>query len=181
MIFPRSHLPELAFVRCRFPAKLLHGPWTKDKVEFLRFLLWTTSMTVDWELVLQGRTEAIMQRRLDVIELFNNNRRLGKAPTLAHVRFAVVEGGCDRSIVFDTLKAAYRWGYHKPGWNWESEALDQWCEEAIKAENPKGKWLQLKLKELRRGSYLVLHPKTGDYDDVEGDKLVTWSDKWNQV
>jgi hypothetical protein len=48
MVFSRSHLPRLAFIHCRLPKKLLAGPWTSDKVQFLRFLLWITSMTVDW-------------------------------------------------------------------------------------------------------------------------------------
>lgn len=202
MVFSRSHLPALSFVKCRIPVKLLRGPWTQDKVQFLRFLLWTTSMTVDWadyetrRLALDGKREAILTNNLEVVELFNHNRRLGKAPGLEQIRFAVIEAGCDRSIVYDTMATARTWGLRGDSWN--CEKLDKWCDDAIAANNPKGKWLQLKLKELRTtystGNNIwangagersaihgYMHPKTGDYCDVEHDKLAISPHRWNQV
>jgi hypothetical protein len=201
MLFTRSHLPVLACVKGRLPIKLLHGPWTADKTQFLRFLLWITPMSVDWEdercrrLALEGRREAVLRGNLEVVELFNHNRRLGKAPNVEMVRFAVFEGGCDRSIVYDTMAAARIWNLR--GDAWKDEELDNWCEERIKNGDPKGLWLKLKLEELMTtkiagedntitadGVKVIpgqMHPNTGNYDDVAGDKLVVRSLKWNQV
>jgi hypothetical protein len=201
MLFTRSHLPVLAWVKGRLPVKLFRGPWTADKIQFLRFLLWITSMSVDWEdekcrtLVLEARRDAVLRGNLEVVELFNHNRRLGKAPNVEMVRFAVFEGGCDRSVVYDTMAAARIWNLR--GDAWRDEELDNWCEERIKNGDPKGAWFKLKLEELRTvkapGDDTAIevdgvkvkpgqmHPKTGNYDDVEGDKLVIRSLKWNQV
>ncbi|KAF2269773.1 hypothetical protein CC78DRAFT_528941 [Lojkania enalia] len=202
MAFSRRHIPALSYIKCRIPVKLLHGPWNRSKAQYLRFLLWTTSMTVDWaspetrRLALEGKKEAILDRNLEVVELFNHNRRLGKAPNMDMVRFAVMEAGCDRSIVYDTMAMAREWGLR--GDSWKCNKLDTWCEAKLEQGDPKGKWLQLKLKELRTtyesrdwirstmtGDQEVgcgyMHPKTGDYDDVDGDKLVITPRRWNQV
>lgn len=49
MLFTRSHLSVLADVKGRLPSKLFRGPRTADKLQFLRFLLAITAMSVDWE------------------------------------------------------------------------------------------------------------------------------------
>lgn len=191
MVFSRSHLPELSWVKCRVPKKLLHGPWTSGKIQFLRFLLWTTPMTVDWadaevrKLAFEGKREAIMEKNLEAVELFNHNRRLGKPPGLPMVCFAVMEAGCDRSIVYDIMATARAWGLR----NWESAALDAWCEERIGSNDPKGEWLKLKLQELRknipggRGEHSrgVMDPESGNYHGKDTDMLVVHQHKWNQV
>ncbi|KAF3032676.1 hypothetical protein E8E11_001848 [Didymella keratinophila] len=169
MVFSRSHLPRLAFVRCRLPKKLLGGSWTADNVQFLRFLLWTTSMTVDWqdsethELVLDGRQRAFLDNNLEAVELFNNNRRLGRPPTLNTVLFAVVDAGCNRSIVYDTLKSAYRWAPSRDAWDYS--ALHQWCDQRIWDNDIRGIWLRGILQCLR-------HPELGSHDkSMERDEL----------
>ncbi|KAJ8119086.1 hypothetical protein OPT61_g46 [Boeremia exigua] len=161
MTFSRSHLPRLAFVRCRLPKKLLSGPWTKDKVDFLRFLLWITSMTVDWrdpetcQLTKDGRRQAFLENNLEAVELFNNNRRLGRPPTLETVCFAVTEADCSRSIIYDTLRSAYRSSSSKD--SWDDPILYQWCDQRIWDNDSKGVWL--------RGILQVLHhAKLGSHD-----------------
>jgi hypothetical protein len=201
MVFSRSHLPRLAFIKGRIPRKLLHGPWNSEKVQFLRFLLWITSMTVDWrdqevrQKAIDGRHQAILERNLEAVELFNHNRRLGKVATLSTVRFAVIEGGCDRSIVYDTMFTAQMWG---SGISWECAELDQWCEQRMKNGDPKGLWLKTKLQELRAPSRVgkiyqgeglgykrlpggELDQTAGDYDGGANDQLVVTENKWNQV
>ncbi|KAH7092361.1 hypothetical protein FB567DRAFT_557860 [Paraphoma chrysanthemicola] len=200
MVFSRSHLPRLAFVRGRIPKKLLTGPWTSDKVQFLRFLLWITSMSVFWPdeesrmLAREGRRRAVLEKNLEAVELFNHNRRLGKLATLSSVRFAVFEGDCDRSIVYDTMYTAQRWG---SGISWECAELDAWCAQRVKDGDPKGLWLKTKLEELRAPSrpgkvyqgpgigykHLPggeLDPIAGDYDGGVDDRLCVNQDKWNQ-
>ncbi|KAF1962312.1 hypothetical protein CC80DRAFT_159028 [Byssothecium circinans] len=212
MVFSRSHLPALAWVKCRLPSKLLRGPWTKEKIEFLRFMLWMTSATVDWadedvrRMALEGKQEAILQGNLEVVEIFNHNRRLGRAPTLTSVRFAVIEAGCNRSIVYDTMATARAWGLKGNAWN--SNGLDAWCAERTASGDPKGAWLQTKLQELRtvthtrnnnddeggngEGSsegagagagnvsttYGTMKVETGDYDGGDEDRLVVNKHKW---
>lgn len=56
----------------------------------------------------QGEQDAILKKNLQAVELFNHKRHLGRDPTLEKVIFAVVEGGCDRSTVYDTLATAPR-------------------------------------------------------------------------
>lgn len=150
-------------------------------------------MTVDWaneatrKAVLLGKKEAIRDANLEVVELFNHNRRLGKPPGLEVVKFAVLEGGCNRSIVYDTMATARTWGVR--GHGWKCDVLDKWCEEQIERANPKGTWLKIKLQELRQADatdgeelFGYMHPKTGDYEDVENDKLVIKGNtRWNEV
>jgi hypothetical protein len=194
MVFEGLHKPALLSLRCAIPAKLVRGPWTLDKVQFLRFLLWTTSMNTDWRSpeacgnTRRGRREAVLEKSLDAVQLLNNCRRVCRAPKLDDVRFAVIEGGCDRSIVYDTMQAVRMWGVIGTGW--DCEILDRWCASAVEAGNPKGQWLKLKLQELRMAepSNVTkippaklggMFPRTGDYDHVEDDKLVIVQKKWN--
>lgn len=203
MMFSRSHLPRLAFTKGRIPKKLLQGPWTLEKVQFLRFLLWVTGMSVDWsdpearQAAINGRRQAMLEKNLEAVELFNHNRRLGKVASVSTVRFAVLEADCDRSIVYDTLFTANMWGTR--GRSWDCEELDKWCKDRIKKGDPKGTWLKTKLEELREVSSRlsatgqegalregdatesVLNPITGDYDGGAGDRLVVNKLEWNKV
>jgi hypothetical protein len=202
MVFSRSHLPRLAFVKARIPMKLLCGPWTQDKIEFLRFLLWITSMSVDWhdsetsQAAVEGRRRAILERNLEAVELFNHNRRLGRAADLEAVYFAVTAAGCDRSIVYDTLLAASLWNTH--GKFRHSAELHGWCEARIAEGDPKGTWLQKKLEESRilsnekeaeqenernhnRTGRENLDPDTGAYEAGPEDGLIVHQLAWNKV
>jgi hypothetical protein len=140
----------------------------------------------------------MLEKNLAAVELFNHNRRLGKAADLETVRQAVVESGCDRSIVYDTLTAANMW--NKNGLLRHSPELHAWCETQLAKGNLKGEWLRAKLEEssiwsgqamaqsklaesqihvgIKRGP---LSPKTGDYDGGLGDQLVVHELEWNKV
>ncbi|CAO2652074.1 Nn.00g003570.m01.CDS01 [Neocucurbitaria sp. VM-36] len=202
MVFSRSHLPRLAFIKGRIPKKLLHGAWTQDKIQFLRFILWITSMTVDWsdpetrQIAIHGRYQAMSQRNLEAVELFNHNRRLGKVASLPILRFAVMEAGCDRSIVYDTLLTANMWGMR--GSSWDCIELDEWCQIRIEEGDPKGQWLRTKLEELRafsghekrngedtlvyrRVSGFETDAEAGNYDGGTEDRLVVHKLEWNKV
>ncbi|KAF1939255.1 hypothetical protein EJ02DRAFT_259668 [Clathrospora elynae] len=202
MVFSRSHLPRLAFVTGRIPKKLLRGPWNQEKVEFLRFLLWITSMTVDWaeaeahQTAIEGRKQAMLEKNLEAAELFNHNRRLGKTANLETVRFAVMEAECDRSIVYDTLLVANMWATN--GSARHCAKLHGWCEARTAEGDPKGQWLRTKLKESRifrsqreaddedgpgysSDRDLELDPETRDYDDGSGDHLTVNNLEWNKV
>jgi hypothetical protein len=120
-------------------------------------------MSVDWadknavRVAVQGKREAIMDRNLDAVHIFSRTRRLGRAPNLELVKFAVLEAGCDRSIVLDLMIAAREWGHRR----WNDVELDAWVARQEAKGEPKGKWLRTKLEELRAGRYP--DAKTGDY------------------
>jgi hypothetical protein len=197
MVFSRSHLPQLAVVKGRIPRKLLSGPWTEDKIKFLRFLLWITAMTVDWmdsetaQVAITGRKQAMLQRNFEAVELFNHNRRLGRPADLETVRFAVMQAGCDRSIVYDTLIAANLW-YGKKRARYSPE-LHEWCDSRTADGDPKGRWLQKKLCESRilssheeaqainDCSPLCLDPAAEAYEGGPEDTLTTHKLHWNEV
>ena len=188
MTFTRSHLPVLAFVKARIPVKLLCGPWTQDKIQFLRFLLWTTSMTIDWadtrvlEIAREGKRQAFRENNLEAVHLFNHNRRLGRAPNMEQIRFAILEAECNRSIIYDTMMNARSSGMK--GSHWESPELDKWCQERIEAGDLKGQWLKTKLEELRfycarihsnsiweqdvPEKYGYMDPETDNYETEDG-------------
>jgi hypothetical protein len=114
-------------------------------------------MTVDWsnaeirQTAIDGRLQAMREQNIEAVELFNHNRRLGKFATLSLVRFAVMEAGCNRSIVFDTMSTAAKWGSVT---SWACAELDEWCDERIKVGGSKGRWLKTKLEELRAANEL---------------------------
>jgi hypothetical protein len=155
-----TNLPR---IRCSLPQKLLRGPWTDDKIRFLNGLLRISNMSVDWadknavRVAVQGKREAIMDRNLDAVHIFSRTRRLGRAPNLELVKFAVLEAGCDRSIVLDLMIAAREWGHRR----WNDVELDAWVARQEANGESKGKWLGIKLEELRSGKYP--DAKTGDY------------------
>lgn len=123
------------------PQKLLHGPWTDDKIKFLNGLLRMSTMSVDWtdkdavRIAVKGKREAILQRNLDAVHLFSRVRRLGKAPNIELVKFAVMEAGCDRSVVFDLIVAAMDWGHRR----WNDVELDQWVVKKEREGDLKGR------------------------------------------
>jgi hypothetical protein len=182
MFFSRSHLPKLAFVKARIPKKLLRGPWTRDKIQFLRFLLWITSMTVDWrdsearEAAVEGRKQAMLERNLEAVELFNHNRRLGRVADISMIRFAIMDAGCDRSIVYDTILTASTLRSNK---SWDCTELDEWCTAQISKGNSKANWVLTKLTELRDDD--PISPETGTYNGDTDDILIVRHTKWNEV
>ena len=202
MVFSRSHLPRLAFVKGRIPLKLLRGPWSSSKIEFLRFLLWMTSMSVDWhdpdtaQAAIHGRKVAIIEQNLEAVELFNHNRRLGRPANLETVAFAVMEAGCNRSVVYDTLLVANMWSNNQS--TRYSDALHEWCDGQIATGNPKGTWLLKKLEEslilrardgLKRGDcqekmharHVALEITSETYDSGFEDLLTVNELEWNKV
>jgi hypothetical protein len=151
--YPSSRSTAPLEFRCQLPTKLTRGPWTNDKIKFIRCLFRISKMSVDWaniesvRIVAQGKREAIMERNLDAVHMFARARRLGKAPTLGLIKFAVIEGGCDRSIVVDLMTAAKEWGLRR----WNDPELDAWVVQQEQKGNRKGSWLRVKLDEVRYG------------------------------
>ena len=150
-----SNQTGIKSISCPIPTKLTRGPFTPDKVAFLQFLLKATRISIDRadkeaiRIATRGRREAIRDRNYDASYLFAHSRRLCNAVTLELIKFAVIDCNCDRSIVFDLMVAAKqsRWIW------WHDVELDAWLVRQEACGNPKGKWLKVKLEELRQGGW----------------------------
>ena len=153
-------------------------------------------MTVDWmdpetaQVAIDGRKQAMLDRNLEAVELFNHNRRLGRPADLEMVLFAVMHAGCDRSIVYDTLLAANMWYGQKTARC--SAELNKWCKYRIANGDPKGRWLQKKLwescildhrgdAETREHIRQYLDPTTEAYEGGPEDMFTTHKLHWNEV
>jgi hypothetical protein len=109
----------------------------------------------------RGRLGAIRDRSYDAAYLFAHSRRLGSAVSLDLIKFAVVDCGCDRSIVFDLMIAAKESKMSR----WNDVELDAWVAQQEASGNPKGKWLKKKLEEVRSGRWP--DPETANYPPVD--------------
>jgi len=168
---PRG-MPE---IHCWLPDKLLRTPFTPSKLAFITCLLRVSKMSVNWasrdsiNLSTAAKHSAIKDNNLPFVQLFSCTRRLCKAPNLNLVKFAVLEAGCARSVVFELMTSAREWGHRR----WEDGELDVWSKVEEGRGNPKGAWVGAKLGELRGGSWP--DAERGDYTAM-GDVLVVRND-----
>ena len=88
----------LCLDQCRIPDKLLHGPWTDAKCDFLEVVT-TNGASVDWvnstsgEVADLGLTEALLERNQRAVEVLVNRSkvRLSRSSHFSHVaRFNVL-------------------------------------------------------------------------------------------
>jgi hypothetical protein len=185
----RSHPLPFPHLRGTIPLSLLSPPHTAEKTIFLTFLTRTTHMALDRSLPQTGRVvyaarmNAILTGNLPLTHLLNNSRRLVSAPTVTTLVYAVSEGGCDRSIVFDILETGRRWGCT----DWKSDEMDAWIQK-VKGSRVRGpgsndrdatsevmkrkaEWLEIKLREMREAPGYPQRD-SGDYDWGDGDRLM---------
>lgn len=161
-------LPHLS---CWIPDKLLRAPFTEDNLAFLTCLLKVSKMSVNWasresvNLTTLAKHTAVRTKNLPFVQLFSRTRRLCRAPNLGLVKYAVMEAGCERSIVFELMSAARQWGCRR----WQDEELDERCKAEEGEGNLKGAWVRMKLGELRGGGWP--DARRGDYEAL-GDVLV---------
>ncbi|GAB7342016.1 hypothetical protein MBLNU457_g0305t1 [Dothideomycetes sp. NU457] len=106
-----SHL-YWAVQRPEMPEKLLRGPWSADNVSFLYYLIWL-HLGIDWnhstlgEVATSGLSRAIADGQRKVVASLTSPG-LGVQPTMDMLRLAVVQHGCDKTIVFHLVCAAVR-------------------------------------------------------------------------
>ncbi|KAL8741762.1 MAG: hypothetical protein Q9190_005663 [Brigantiaea leucoxantha] len=139
---------------CDIPERLLHGPWTDEKLDCLRLVMGSGAM-LDWKNSLNGELaeaavrEAIKEGQLKVLEalletkigFYQSKKKLRKRvimPTTEHLRIAVLEGGCKRDIV-ECLLSKDNW---KPFINWGDELIDNWAVEKEVQGDRRGTWLR---------------------------------------
>ncbi|KAI9880977.1 MAG: hypothetical protein M1830_009471 [Pleopsidium flavum] len=128
------------------PEKLLHGPWTKEKVELLE-LLCQAGAAVDWvntsagEVAERGLEEAIMEGNLRALRLLMhgssgaNYYGINVRIDTRHLRMAVMEAGCRQEIV-EAL--AYD---RDNGIDFSDEKVMAWAFKAQADGNEKGSWV----------------------------------------
>ncbi|KAI9838871.1 MAG: hypothetical protein M1819_004078 [Sarea resinae] len=150
--WPVCHVPvndEEYYIRCCVPEKLLHGPWTDDKVTFLSILV-QGGATVDLEnttaseVMLEGLEDAIREGRADTVGdlILLDDFDFASAPSL--MRLAVLEAGCDRRIVQMLI-------YHfRSTIDAGDSMLWAWAAKNEDGSQNIGTWLREKLKEEMR-------------------------------
>lgn len=94
------------------PVKLLHGPWSSDKADFL-YHLCQLGLSVDWdhstagEVAFSGLEEAINTSNQKAAAALLCDRVM-VLPTQELLRAAVMHHGCDQTIIFHLLTACLR-------------------------------------------------------------------------
>ncbi|KAL9577707.1 MAG: hypothetical protein Q9212_006195 [Teloschistes hypoglaucus] len=102
---------------CKIPTKLLHGPWTDSKIDFLETLK-LAGAELDWETGNSGEIaesslkEAILQGNVKVVKALSKrpsvdlmppmeqySREVGVPLTPEHLWLAISEAGCDERVV----------------------------------------------------------------------------------
>lgn len=146
------------------PSKVLHGPWSSDRVAFLEvFSSHATGNApvldgIAAEIAYEGLIQAVEQQSLDVIKLL---RKLQVQPDQDILRKAVIDLDCDKSIVLYLLQwfvvDMVRWNTSaadrsdsrpRPDVDFLDPPLWNWAEKAKILGEPKGQWLTDLLKEL---------------------------------
>lgn len=129
------------------PAKLLQGPWTTDKARFLYYLAWL-GLRIDWEnstlgeVASRGLDQALAERNyVAVVALIS--RRDYVLPTTEHLRKAIVDQGCDITMVFHLLASAVRARVYgrELEMNFRDPAIWSWMRR-FKTDNKKADWLR---------------------------------------
>jgi hypothetical protein len=151
--------------RLSLPTKIVRGPWTAERISFLKvFSLYPDACSTPLdgivaEVAYEGFEQAIEQQCLEVIKLF---RKLQVKPDQELLRKAVIDHGCDKSIVLyilqwfvvdimrcnitaatDTTSVVSR-----PEVDFLDPMLWAWTEKAKAVGEPKGQWLTAILRHL---------------------------------
>lgn len=141
----------------QIPKKLLQGPWTQEKVEFLYYLIWS-NVSVDWErssrgeIATSGLQQAVEERNSKAVASLLS-QPIGVVPTGSMVRSAVIDHGCDETIVFHLLNAALRAQILSRAearmltdFTFRDPSLWSWAGRMRNNGNRKGAWLTAALK-----------------------------------
>ncbi|KAI4278465.1 MAG: hypothetical protein L6R38_005248 [Xanthoria sp. 2 TBL-2021] len=142
---------------CEIPTKVLHGPWTETKLNFLHALL-NASATLDWETsnngevaetslreaIVQGNTPflQVMLRKPDIApsdsqkEIYSWPYHPGIPITQEHLRLAIFEGGCKSKVVNMLLRKGASNGLRLD----DIDMLD-WATAKDEEGDERGKWL----------------------------------------
>ncbi|KAM0712168.1 hypothetical protein Q7P37_011262 [Cladosporium fusiforme] len=164
------------------PSKVLHGPWTPDRVAFLNvFSLYPNSRSspldgIVAEVAHEGLVQAVEEQCLQVMKLLRN---LHVQPGQDLLRKAVIDCGCDKEIVLYLLQwcvvEVMRWNAQspnrvasqpRPDVDFLDPMLWAWTEKARNVGETKGEWL---INILRTLSSLVTTVDPRELERLERD------------
>ena len=151
--------------RLSLPTKIVRGPWTGDRISFLKvFSLYPDACSTPLdgivaEVAHEGFEQAIEEQCLEVIKLL---RKLQVRPDQGLLRKAVIDHGCDKSIVLYLLQwfvvDIMRWNIaaatdttstiSRPEVDFLDPMLWAWTEKAKAVGDAKGEWLTAILRRL---------------------------------
>jgi hypothetical protein len=151
--------------RLSLPTKIVRGPWTGDRISFLKvFSLFPDACSTPLdgivaEVAHEGFEQAIEEQCLEVIKLL---RKLQVRPDQELLRKAVIDHGCDKSIVLYLLQwfvvDIMRWNIaaatdatstiSRPEVDFLDPMLWAWTEKAKAVGDAKGEWLTAILRRL---------------------------------
>ncbi|KAI4116459.1 MAG: hypothetical protein LQ338_007711 [Usnochroma carphineum] len=153
---PDLFLPFAVRGGCEMPTRLLHGPWTAEKMEFLEIMM-TGGAVLDpessnnQEVADQSLREAIIQGNLSIVRILCRQWEnqwsgyMSKVPlVLDHVRLAIFQGGCKPDIL-DLL--ATRWrnipqvSNKEKIFDWKQDDILDWAHERRECGDERGPWL----------------------------------------
>ena len=143
---------------CQIPEKLLHGPWTEDKCNFLEVAV-RGNAHIDWvnstagEVAKEGLWQAIREHNPQVITALLTRtdpeiteeqasvsplmrKSVGIIPQHEHLRAAILEEGCPKKVVIALLMA------EEVDFNFQDSEIHHWINEKIAAGNEIGEWLR---------------------------------------
>jgi large subunit ribosomal protein L14e len=152
--FKFTKIKYLGFaVNFRIPEKLLHGPFTPDKSNLL-YVLVSLSGSIDWEgsmageIAKEGLKDAIREGNERAVAGLSVLLGIAKEISTQHVRFAVLECGCDLNIMRHLLFNAQILYGGSP-----TETLDmldpvlwRWADERQEEDDSRGSSLKMMLK-----------------------------------
>ncbi|KAI4204896.1 MAG: hypothetical protein LQ350_000747 [Teloschistes chrysophthalmus] len=140
---------------CKIPTKLLHGPWTDSKVEFLETLE-QAGAELDWETGNSGEVaesslkEAILNGNVKVLKALSKrpsidlmppteqySREVGVPLTQEHLRLAILEAGCDELVVTAIVDAFPPESRSKS----RDNDIYEWAIDQDSKGNERGTWL----------------------------------------
>ncbi|KAL9102864.1 MAG: hypothetical protein Q9163_002045 [Psora crenata] len=159
-LVPILHLEMPVYI----PPKLLHGPWTDEKLAFLEYMVRSGGTidrinSVDGEIAEAGFWDALRARNVSALQLLsgqymfmkrngihghlaklNFSSDWGVLPCTRHLRTAVLEEGCDRDVVGYLLDAdPSEIDRHDP-------AVWEWLHDRKAEGDERGNWLEERLR-----------------------------------
>lgn len=150
----QSRLPYLNLSSAvQLPQSLLRDPWTTQKLDFLKYLVWS-GCSIDWasssrgETATAGLSTAISAHSYTAVALLCSPS-INVVPDTTTIKIAVMDHNCNPSVVFYLLAAALRAhitsrasGDAPPDVNFRDPSLWHWVERVEKTGNRKGRWLK---------------------------------------
>ncbi len=147
---------------CEVPTRLLHGPWTREKKQFLCFMIfakatWDPVGSNNLEVADQSFREAIVQGDTEVVAIL---REIFFTPyphriliTVEHLRLAVFQGGGNPKII-ELLTPSRMADQH---FDWGQDDIVDWANEQKEREggreDGRGAWLLERIDRVARKDY----------------------------